>query len=133
MTAPIDIRLIANLSPPDWWTISLTAAATILGAIIGAGIAFVVARQTAAENRQAAGVAKREVEEATAIRVGVKLCQLLSTVAGYHHQTEKYLAKYTQQLGVGKIEFRQFMQSPINRTDALTLDASHLVLFVKAK
>ena len=73
MSPPIDVRLIANLSPPDWWTIGFTGAATILGAIIGAAIAYQVARETAKENRTAANAARREDEEARAIRVGIKL------------------------------------------------------------
>ena len=133
MASPIDVRLIANLSPPDWWTIGLTGGATLIGAIIGAVIAYLVARQTANESRQAASAARRADEEAAAIRVGVKLTQLLSAAAGYHHQTEDGLKRAADEIGEGKIELWRSMKAVISRTDVLTIDSGDLVIFTKAR
>ena len=111
MTVPIDVRILANLSPPDWWTIGLTGLATILGAVIGAGIAYAVARQTAKDNTNAAAAARRETEEAATLRAEVKLMELMNAVGGYHLAIERSIEGNLKEYGEGVADTWQVMLS----------------------
>jgi hypothetical protein len=132
MATPIDVRLIANLAPPDWWTIGLTAAATILGAVIGAIIAYVVARQTATENREALRAMRRDSEEAATLRAEIKLMELMNAVAGYYIQTEKCIEMARTAIG-GEVELWRAMRSFAGKPKEIIIDADDLTAFARAR
>jgi hypothetical protein len=133
MSAPLDVRIVANLSHPDTLAIGLTAASTIIGALIGATIAYLVARQTAKENRQAATAARRQAEEAATLRAEVKLMQLANAIAGYHHYAERGIEQAKIAMGDPEIETWLVMRSFAGKATEINIDADDLIAFTRAR
>jgi|HubBroStandDraft_6_1064221.scaffolds.fasta_scaffold86222_3 hypothetical protein len=132
LPSPLDVRIVGNISPPDWWTIGLTAIATILGAAIGAGIAFLIARQTASENRNAAAVARRESEEAATLRALVKVMKLVNSIAGYHMVNERTLAKIPKQ-HQQSLEIWITLLPQIGKPQEIHIEPDDLIAFTKSR
>ena len=133
MLIPFDVRIIANLSPPDWWTIGLTGAATILGAFIGAYVSLLVARQTAKESRTAADAVRREAEEAATLRIEVQLMQLVNATAGYHLAAERRIKAAKEKLGKGDVDTWLVMVSFAGKPTEININADDLVAFTRAR
>jgi hypothetical protein len=89
---PFDVRIVGSL-PTDWWNIGFTAGAVLVGAVIGAGISWWVAYQTAKDSRRATDDARRVTEEAATLRAIVKFMELVNSTAGYHLANERMIAK----------------------------------------
>ncbi len=132
MTTPLDVRIIADLSPTDWWTVGLTGAATLLGAVIGAGIAYLVARQSAAENRNQIEARRRDREETATLRTEVKIIELMNAAAGYHLQMERYIEESKKQLGEF-VELWRAMRSFVGRAKEISIESDDLIAFIRAR
>ncbi|OYW03318.1 MAG: hypothetical protein B7Z58_03865 [Acidiphilium sp. 37-64-53] len=127
MHPPLDIRIIGDLSAPDWWSIGLTTSAGILGAIIGALVSYLVARQTARESRQAEQAARRSAEEEATYRVGLKLMEIMNAAAGYHLAAERSIADNNAS------EVWLTMQAFSGKAKDITFESNELVAFWKGR
>ncbi|HEX4158222.1 MAG TPA: hypothetical protein VHY79_07080 [Rhizomicrobium sp.] len=133
LTTPLDVRIAANLSSPDWWTIGLTAAATIFGAIIGAVIAYVIARQTARESRTTQREARRAAEEAATLRAEIKVVDLVNLAAGYHNQVERVIEEGKRDIGDQNVETWKVMRAFVGKPVEIHMDADDLIVFTRSR
>lgn len=133
MSAPVDIRIISNLSSPDWWSNGITVASTIIGAIIGGLIAYVVARQTANESRREAEKVRREAEESSTFRAGLRIMDLANEIAGYHLGAEREIERGRQLIHADQIESWRVMRGFSGKPREIHVDANDLVVFMKAR
>ena len=133
MYTPIDVRIIDNLSPTDWWSNGITAAATIIGAIVGGVSAYIIARQTAKESRQASADIRRQAEETATFRAGLKLMELVNAVAGYHHGAENEIEQTKRRLGNDQIDTWQVMRGFSGQPQEISINSDDLVAFVRAR
>ena len=76
MTAPIDVRIIANLSDTDWRSIISTGLAGIFGAAVGGAIGYLGQLETIKEARRERETARRERQEALAYSLLMKLSKI---------------------------------------------------------
>lgn len=130
--SPLDVRIIGNLSPPDWWTIGLTGGAVILGAIIGAAISWIVAKQAARDNRKIAETVRRSGEEAATLRAITKIMELVNAAAGYHFQVEKEISEAKRQTGKD-YEAWQVMVARVGRPHEVYITADDLIAFTRSR
>jgi len=133
LLSPLDVRIIDNLSPPDWWNIGFTGGAAILGAIIGAGIAFLIARQTARENRDAIQSARRQTEEAATLRLIVKWMELVNSIAGYHFNMERTIKAGTEDAGDAPVETWMVLLPQIGKPQEVHIDPDELIAFTRSR
>jgi hypothetical protein len=131
--SPLEVRIIGNLSPPDWWNIGFTGGAAILGALIGALIAYLVAKQTARENREALKAAQRQTEEAATLRAIVKWMELLNSIAGYHFAMERTIANGLAEVGGIPLETWMVMLPQVGKPHEIHIEADELVAFTKSR
>ena len=129
---PIDVRIVANLSSPDWWNIGFTAGAVILGAIIGAIISWFVAKQAAQENRQTIKAAQKNAEEEATLRALTKLMELANAAAGYHFQVEREISE-AKQRSDRIIETWQAMRPRVSAPPEIYITADDLVAFTRSR
>ncbi len=129
---PLDIRIVADLAPPDWWSIGLTSVAGILGAIIGAGISYAVARQTAKEGRISSEEARREDEKLATYRVGLKLMELVNSSAGYHLTAERAIMRVKAALNDEELEAWRGLQPFIGHPMEIETPTNDLTAFWRA-
>ncbi len=132
MATPVDVRLIANLTSPDWWTIGSTAASTIVGAIIGAVIAYIIAKQTATESRKSLKAELRSSEEAATLRAETKLIQLTNAVAGYHQGIEQCIKDGKAKLGE-HFQLWSAMKSFVGGSTNIPFDVDDMIAFMRAR
>ncbi len=133
MTPPIDVRIISDFAGPDWWTVGFTGAATIIGALIGASIAYVVARETAKQNAEAARTARRELEIAATLRAAFKLLQLVNEAGGYSRLAEQGIAENRKLVSDPNPETWLLMAALTSRATELHIDADDLIAFMHAR
>lgn len=133
MQAPFDVRIIADLSPPDWWSIGLTSVAAIVGAFIGAVISWLVAKQTMKESREVAQNAQRQSEEAATVRAELQLMELVNSAAGYHLGIEKEILMARQTLRNEQADTWLVMRPFLGRPKEININPDDLVAFIKAR
>jgi len=132
-TQPLAVRIVGNLSSPDWLTLGATASATIIGAIIGAGIAYFIARQTARENRAAMNLAKRDAEEAATLRALLKVTHLINLVAGYYEVIERTIRDGRKNLGDPKAPIWAVLIPLVGKPVEIHITSDDLIVFARAR
>lgn len=130
---PLDVRIVGNLSTPDWLTLAATAGATIIGAIIGAGIAYLIAQQTAQETRKYIATARRDAEEAASLRAVVKIMQLINLVAGYHDVMERTIETGRKSLGNPKAPVWAVLLPMVGKPVEVHITADDLIAFTRSR
>ncbi len=133
MSQPLDIRIISNLSSPDWWNIGFTSAAAIAGAVIGAGISYLVALRTANDSRREAQFARLEQEKMSTYRLGIKLLDLVNSAAGYHRGAQKAIQEAKNQLRDGNFQTWKGLKAFTGQPIEITLESSDLFVLWKAR
>jgi hypothetical protein len=135
MAPPIDMRIIGS-PPTDWWNIGLTVAATIIGALIGASIAYFIARQAANENRDVAKSTRRANEEAATLRAVVKFMELVNSIGGYYIGGEATISKgmevHRKALRTG-IETWVVMLPQVGKPQEVRIEPDDLIAFTRSR
>ena len=132
MSTPLAVNVVAIHTNPDWWTIGLTALATIIGAAIGAVVAFLVARQTAIDQRAVESIQRRELEELTTMRASVGIMRLVNATAGYRNQIKASLVDADARLPTGTpLCFR--LKSSHGAFEEIELSPDDLLIFIKSR
>lgn len=78
------LGLIAGMITADWWSLFTT----LVGAVIGAAVSYVIASQAAREARELQRQERLDRDKGTAHALTVKLMRLLNSLAGFNQQTE---------------------------------------------
>ena len=128
---PIEIRIVGSL-PTDWLNIGFSASAVLVGALIGAGISWWVARQSARETRDAATAARRANEEAATLRAVVTFMELMNSIAGYHLGNERTIASGTKAHN-RRVETWIVMLPQVGRPQEIRIQPDDLIAFTRSR
>ena len=130
---PVDVRIIGNLSPTDWWNTLITAGAAVTGSVIGGGIAYFVAQQTAYDTRKMQQAERREREEAATLRAITKVMALTNAAAGYHFSIERQIEIWAKNNGGKEPPVWLVMLPQIGKPPEINIDADDLIAFTRAR